>query len=192
MKKVLCIVGSPRRTGGCQALVRKVVETCEKLGAEAQVYSVYDMDFRGCVACMACKTGSEECVLRDDLTPVLRAMKEADILVLASPIYFGDVTGELKKAIDRMYSLMTPEYLTGGNPSRLAPGKKCLFITTQGYPGEDRFGGPLETYGGFLGPGWFGYEMHFLRGLGLRAPSDASVNPELMGQAEELARKLMA
>lgn len=191
MKKIVCIVGSPRKMGGCQTLARKVLETCEALGAEAQTYSVYEMDFRGCVACMACKRGSEECVLRDDLTPALRAIKEADILILASPIYFGDVTGEFKKAIDRLYSLMTPEYLTGGNPSRLAPGKKCLLITTQGYPGEDRFGGPIETYGGFLGPGWFGYEMHFLRGLGLSAPTDAGESVALMQQAEELGRKLM-
>jgi len=94
--------------------------------------------------------------------------------------------------VDRMYSLMTPEYLTGGNPSRLAPGKKCLFITTQGDPNEEHFGGAIETYGGFLGPGWFGYEFHSLRGVGLSAPTDAGESAALLRQAEELARKLMA
>jgi multimeric flavodoxin WrbA len=192
MKNVVCVLGSPRKKGNSQALAAKVLETCEQMGATGQSFSLYQMDFRGCIACLGCKKGAEECVLRDDLTPLLRAMKDADILVLASPIYFGDITGVMKCFVDRMYSLMTPEYLTGGNPTRLAPGKKLLFILTQGYPGDDRFAEAKAIYGGFLGPGWFGYELHWLWGRGLNQPTDAAESAELIGQAEALAKQLMA
>jgi multimeric flavodoxin WrbA len=192
MKKIVAIVGSPRLNGNSATLARKVMDTAETLGASSQTFNLYTLEFRGCVACMACKQKADECVLCDDLTDALEAVREADILILASPVYFGDVTGEMKCFIDRMYSLMTPEYLTGGNPSRLAPGKKCLMILTQGYPGEERFGEAYGRYAQFLGPGWFGYEMHQLRGLGLRMPDDAAANVELLAQAEALGRQLMA
>lgn len=192
MKKAVCILASPRPKGNSFTLARKVLDTCEALGAETEIFSLYQMNFKDCVACLGCKKTAEECVLRDDLTAALRAVREADILILASPVYFGDVTGEMKKFIDRMYSLVPPGYLTGGPRTRLSPGKKCLFILPQGYPGEELFQAPWEIFGPFFGPEWFGYETHLLRAPGLSIPGEAAENPELMAKAEELGKQLMA
>jgi len=191
MRKVVCVLGSPRAEGNSATLALRVAEAAESLGAEVRMFRLYELQFRGCIACMACKKGAERCVIQDDLTEVLEAMREADLLVLASPIYFGQVTGEFKSFLDRMYSFLAPDYITSTDRSRLAPGKKCVVVLTQGNPAEEQFAGVYPPYATFLGPDWFGCEVHLLRGLGLRAPTDAAAQEALMQQAEELGRRLM-
>ncbi len=192
MKKIVCVLGSPRQNGNSEAIARKFIETAESLGAQCETFNLYKLDFKGCIACMACKTGSEECVIKDGLKEVLAAVKDADILVMTSPIYFGQVTGELKCFIDRMYSFLTPNYVTdAANRSRLAKGKKCLFIATQGNPDGSFYDVFPSTYGKFFGPEWFGYECEVIRGIGLRDKTDAANNPDLMKQAEEAAKRMV-
>lgn len=189
MTKVAVVLGSPRNPGNSQTIAARIASVAEQAGAQVQTFDLYRMKFHGCIACMGCKTHADECVLKDDLTLALRAMHEADVLIMASPVYFGEVTGELKRCIDRMYSLMPPDYLNG-NPTRLSPGKKCVFVLTQGSPSEEAFGGVFERYATFFGPSWFGYEMHLIRGIGLRMPTDAAGSEALMAEAEALGRKL--
>lgn len=188
MKKVVALLGSPRRHGNSEAIADKIMNTAKSLGAETQEFALNELTFKGCQACMACKTGSEKCVVKDDLAQVLDAVIEADVLIMASPIYFGELTGQLKCALDRMYSFLTPDYMTNPNPSRLAPGKKCVYVLTQGNPNETEFD-IFPKYDRFFK--WFGYEMHSIRGLGLRQKTDAASRAELMKQAEELGKKLV-
>lgn len=192
MTKIACILGSPRSGGNSETIARKIAASAEALGAEAEFFSLYKLNFKGCVACMGCKKVSDECVLKDDLSAALRAMREADILIIASPVYFGDVTGEMKRFIDRCYSHVPPDYLTGGARTRMTPGKKCVFVLTQGYPGEEMFGEAYSLFAGFFGPEWFGYEMHLVRGCGLSDPKAAGESVALMEQAEALGKQLMA
>jgi len=191
VKKIACLLGGPRQNGNSQQITRKIVAAAEALGATAEFFPLYELNYSGCVACMACKTTAEECVLRDDLTEVLRAVREADILIVASPVYFAHITGPLKSALDRMYSLMAPTYLSGGPISRLAPGKQCVIVLTQGAPDADAFAGVFPTLAQFLGPDWFGYQMHQIRGVGLGLPGAAAEDAALMAQAEELGKRLM-
>ncbi|MEN6544657.1 MAG: flavodoxin family protein [Armatimonadia bacterium] len=190
MKKIACLLGSPRSGGNSETIARKIIETAEAQGASASIFALCKMDFKGCCACLACKKGLDECAVQDDLTEALDAIREADILIIASPVYFGQLTGVMKMAVDRMYSFVDVGYLTGGNRTRLAKGKKCAFILTQGAP-EDVFPHAYTDYADFFGPDWFGYEMHLIRGLGLNKPTDAGENADLMKQAEELGRKVM-
>ena len=90
-----------------------------------------------------------------------------------------------------MYSFLTPTYISGENVSRLAPGKHCVFILTQGSPDEQAFAELFAPYERFFGPDWFGYHMHLLRGVGLSKPTDAGECEALMEQAEELGKALM-
>jgi len=192
MKKIVALLGSPRAGSNSALIAQKIMDTAAPLGAESQAFALYQMDYSGCIACMACKKTTEECVLRDDLTAALRAIREADILIIASPVYFGQITGPTKSALDRLYSLMAPTYLSGGPISRLAPGKQCVIVLTQGAPDAEAFAGIYPGLAHFLGPDWFGYEMHLLRGIGLGVPGAAAEDAALMGQAEALAQQLMA
>ena len=70
--------------------------------------------------------------MEDELTEVLEAIKKADTLVLASPVYFGDISGRLKCFFDRTYSYFNPDF-----SSRLPSGKKAVFILVQAEPEEE-------------------------------------------------------
>lgn len=190
MKKIVCVLGSPRKGGNTEVIAKKILETAEGLGASSQIFRLYDMNFKGCVACLACKKTTDFCVLQDDLTPLLQALREADGLIIACPVYFGDLTGVTKTFVDRLYWCLGPDYLTDHHTPRLAPGKKCVFILSQGSPDGQAFGDVFARYERFFSPPWFGYETHLIRGIGLRMPGEAAQDDSLMQQAVELGKRL--
>jgi len=192
MKKIVALLGSPRQGSNSALIAQKVMDAAAAQGAATETYPLYKMDYSGCIACMACKKTAEECVLRDDLTTALHAIRDADALIIASPVYFGQITGPLKCAMDRFYSLMAPTYLSGGPITRLDPGKHCVIVLTQGAADPNAFADIYPGLAHFLGPQWMGFEMHLIRGCGLGVPGAAEENDELMAEAEALGRQLMA
>jgi multimeric flavodoxin WrbA len=188
--KITCVLGSPRRNGNSEVLARRFCDSAEKLGAQVQAFALNELQYRGCQACMACKTKSDKCVLEDDLTPVLESIREGDVLVMASPVYLWDVTSLLRGFIERTYSYFVPDFATNPNPSRLKPGKKLVFIQTQGQPSENMFADlfsriePIFKRYGFT-------NNHLIRGLGVRKLGEVGSREEVMKRAEETARKIM-
>ena len=187
--KIVSLFGSPRQGGNSEAIARRIMDVAAAKGAKTKGFYLHLLNYKGCYACMGCKRGSETCVIKDDLIPVLDAVADADVTILATPTYFGEMTGQMKCYFDRTYSFMTPDYLTNPTPTRLAPGKKCIFVQTQGNPSEDQFGDVFPNYERFLK--WQGFETILIRGVGLFTPQDAQNNTELMRQAEDIAEKLM-
>ena len=108
--KIVAVLGSPRPQGNSNTLARAFLQAAGDRGAEVTEYLLNQMDFQGCQGCGGCKTKSQTCILEDDLTPVLQAVKEADLLVLASPVYFGDLSGQMKCFFDRTYSFFNPDF----------------------------------------------------------------------------------
>jgi NAD(P)H-dependent FMN reductase len=106
-------LGSPRPSGNSASLAQKFLDEARTLGAETRSFLLNQLDFTGCQGCRACKTKSDRCVLSDDLAEVLAAVKEADVLLLASPVYFWDLSGQLKCFFDRLF-LRNPDF-----PARL-------------------------------------------------------------------------
>lgn len=121
MKKIMVIDGGPRKNFNTAAMVQAFAEGAKEGGAEVKVVRLYDIEYKGCMSCMACKIkdrASNVCKYRDALTPVLEEIAEADGLALASPIYFGDVTGQMRTFLERLafpwlsyndYSLTAPK-----------------------------------------------------------------------------------
>jgi len=87
--KIVTLLGSPRTKGNSAAIAGRFIETAENLGAETKTFALNKLTFRGCQACMACKGKRDHCVLKDDLIEVLDEISDADVLVLATPVYFG-------------------------------------------------------------------------------------------------------
>ena len=112
--KIVAVLGSPRPQGNSAGLARKFLGAARELGAEVQEYQLNKLNFQGCQGCRTCKTKSEACILEDDLAEVLAAIKEADLLVLASPVYFGEITGQMKLFFDRTYSYLQPGFQQPG------------------------------------------------------------------------------
>lgn len=110
MKKVAGILGSPREGGNTEILLDEALKGANSTGAIVEKISLGGLEFKGCIECGGCyQTG--ECVLRDDLTPVYEKVRNADVVILASPIFFAGVTAQLKAMIDRFQTEWVCKYL---------------------------------------------------------------------------------
>lgn len=188
--KTVCVLGSPRPNGNSQAIARHFCERLESLGAEVQTFALNKLTYRGCQACMVCKTKLDRCVLDDDLTQVLDAVREADLLVMATPVYFGDITSQLKGLIDRMYSFLAPNYRMSSEKSRLGSGNKLVFIQVQGRPDENKFTDIFPRYGEFWD--WYGIkERYRIRSWGVREAGEIVKDKKVFKKAEALASQIM-
>ena len=97
--------GSPRKNGSDARILEEAVRTAEGMGYECETIDVYSLGIGGCRACMACKkTGN--CVQKDGMNEILEKIRSSDIIVLASPIYFGAEAGPMKILMDRMYPMV--------------------------------------------------------------------------------------
>ncbi len=125
------IFGSPRRNGLTRRLADMYIEKFCTDGAVTE-FDAYQMNVSPCVACGSCK-GGNSCVF-DDMQPLIEAIKNADRVVLASPVYFLSLPAPLKAIIDRMQVLHEAEE-AGDNPMR---GKKreAVVLLTAGAPSE--------------------------------------------------------
>ncbi len=107
MKKIVIIDGGPRKNFNTASLLQKFAEGASSASDEIEVKTVrlYDLDYKGCMSCMACKIkgkASNICKFKDALTPVLEEIAEADGLVLGSPNYFGEITAQMRAFLERL------------------------------------------------------------------------------------------
>jgi multimeric flavodoxin WrbA len=185
---IVCLLGSPRAGSNSSTIAKRFIVTAEKSGAKVKSYILNDLKYRGCQGCMACKTKLEKCVLQDDLAEVLEAVQQADVLVMASPVYYGDISSQLKGFIDRTFSYLKPDFMTNPNPVRFAPGKKLVFALTQGQP-EDAFSDIFPRYDFFFK--WYGYsESHLIRACGVVGEGEIEARQDILALAEETAAKV--
>ena len=104
--KIMAFNGSPRKQWNTATLLGKALEGAASKGAETEIIHLYDLDYKGCISCFACKTiGGKSygrCAVQDDLAPVFNRIEQAGAIVLGSPIYWGTVTGEMKSFMERL------------------------------------------------------------------------------------------
>ncbi len=188
--KTVCVLGSPRPKGNSNTIAAHFCDKIESLGSEVQTFALNKMTYRGCQACMTCKTKLDRCVLQDDLTEVLDAVRKTDLLVMATPVYFSDVTFQMKGFIDRLYSFLRPDYRSSPEKSRFAPGKKLVFIQVQGRPDENKFADVFPRYEEFFD--WYGINARYLiRCWGVRDLGEIRGRKEVFQRAEEVAAQVM-
>lgn len=113
---IIAINGSPRKKWNTATLLEKALEGAASRGAETELIHLYDLDFKGCTSCFACKLKGGKsygkCAMKDGLSPVLEKLAHADAFLLGSPIYFGTVTGEMRSFMERLLF----QYLTYTRP----------------------------------------------------------------------------
>lgn len=129
---IIAINGSPRKKWNTAMLLEHALEGARSTGAETELIHLYDLEFKGCTSCFACKLKGGKsygkCAMQDELTPVLERIGKADALILGSPIYFGTVTGEMRSFMER---LLFPYLVYSTPPTSLFAGKlPTAFIYT--------------------------------------------------------------
>jgi multimeric flavodoxin WrbA len=186
--RVLGIAGSARRDGNSNSLLRLALEGAVERGAETQVINAADLTVAGCIACDGCKADEEQgCVVDDDMQRIYEQVRDSDVIVFASPVYFYGVSSWLKAVVDRMYGILSPVE-QGGEESyglRIERGKGFYLITTQEEP---------SPYFGYSILAQFAYGMSWLgmvhRGqliaTDLSKASDWKARPDLQAAARRL------
>jgi multimeric flavodoxin WrbA len=136
--KVIAFNGSPRKKWNTAILLEKALEGARSKRAETEMIHLYDLNFKGCVSCFACKTiggrSYGKCAVKDDLRAVLEKVETADALLVGSPVYFGSATGEVRSFMER---LLFPYLVYASPPQSLFPRKiDTGFIYTMNAPAE--------------------------------------------------------
>lgn len=103
---IIALNGSARKNGNTAMLLEKALEGAASRGTKTELVHLYDLDYKGCRSCFACKTRGGQsygaCAVNDGLSPVLKGIREVGALILGSPIYFGTVSGEMKSFMERL------------------------------------------------------------------------------------------
>lgn len=145
--RILVLNGGPRPQGSTKKMVSAFTVGAELAGHQVDVVDVCKKKIAGCLACEYCHTkGNGTCIQKDDMQEVSELIRQAEMLVIASPIYYHGITGQLKCVIDRFYSATYPQ-----KPPKL---KKTAMILSSG---------DSNMYDGAL----FSFEGDFLDYLGL-------------------------
>jgi multimeric flavodoxin WrbA len=106
--RAMAVNGSPRKEWNTAKLLRSALDGAKSVGAEAdEIVNLYDLNFKGCVSCFSCKLkeggNAGRCSMHDELSEVLERALTSDVLLLGSPIYLWEVTGEMKSFLERLF-----------------------------------------------------------------------------------------
>ncbi|XCP84448.1 flavodoxin family protein [Roseburia hominis] len=105
MKKILIISSSPRKKGNSQLLCQEFARGARESGHSVDLIRLSEKNIGFCYACDACMRNGGECVQHDDMAEILKLYQEADVLVLATPVYFYGISAQMKTFIDRTYPI---------------------------------------------------------------------------------------
>lgn len=181
--KVVGFVGSPRKDGNTDVLVQQVLQSASATGAETRIFYLNELSIQGCQGCDHCKV-HDGCKLQDDMTPLYKEIIDSDGIVLGSPVYLSQVSGQTKIFLDRCYALLNADY-----SSKLPQVKKTLLVFCQANPDGERYSQTLAGLAAFLSSG--GLEVQdTLIASGLREAGSATGDGALMQKAREMGEKL--
>ena len=130
--------GSPRKEWNTAMLLKKALEGASSQGAKIELIHLYDLNYKGCISCFACKEKGGKsygrCVVIDDLKPIFKKIESSDALIFGSPIYLGHITGQIQSFLER---LVFPYLTYTDPPGSLFPKKiPAGFIYTMGLTEE--------------------------------------------------------
>lgn len=109
-KKIVILMGSPRKEGNSATLAKQVTKGAKATGAEVESFYLHTMNIQPCTACDECReeTG-KDCVIDDDMQILYPKLRRADAVLIASPIYWFTISAQTKLFMDRWYALGGPQ-----------------------------------------------------------------------------------
>lgn len=181
-RNVVIIFGSPRKNSNTYILVEEARKGLTERGIKSEIFYLNEMNIKGCQACYYCKGNNVcECAVKDEMQKIYSAIKKADGLMVASPIYFGGVTAQTKLWLDRMFPFIDMKL-----NSMIEKGKKAAFIFTQNQPAPDLFTNQINSFK--LMVKYFGFEA---KGSLLAYDLDKGYKP-MVTEKQEFMRKAYA
>jgi multimeric flavodoxin WrbA len=186
--RVLGIYGSPRRGGNTELLLRELLRGFRDAGAEVEEVFLRELKITPCLEIYACRKDGK-CPIHDDMESLYPKLAEADVVALASPVFFYAVSAQAKALIDRCQAMWAKKYLL---KQPIAPGKperKGVFLSVGGSKGGKIFDGPLLTMKYFFDA----LDIAFYRSLlfqSIDAKGEILQHPTALAEAYALGREL--
>ena len=104
--KLIAVCGSARKKGNTAKMLHQVIEGARSVGAETEFVNLFDLNYKDCISCYACKLKNSKsfghCMVNDELKPLLERIEQSDGIVLGSPIYYGNLSGQMRSFTDRL------------------------------------------------------------------------------------------
>lgn len=177
-KNVLVLSASPRKGGNSDLLCDQFMRGATEAGNQVEKIRIADKTINYCTACDACQGNGGRCVQQDDMAEILDRMISADVLVMATPVYFYTMNAQMKTLIDRTYARYTE-----------IVGKKFYFIMTAAVKRNDLLERTLEGFRGFTSCLGRASEKGVIYGTGAWNKGDIKNSPA-MSQAHEMGKNV--
>lgn len=133
-KKIIILNGSPRKKGNTSALATEFTRGAKEAGHTVTEFFLDSMDIHGCKGCFGGHSSREcPCVQKDDMMQIYPAVKECDVIVLATPLYYWNMSGQIRTAVDRLFALEEGD----GNLLRGHGRASALLMAAEGHGFED-------------------------------------------------------
>ena len=155
-KKVLILSGSPRKGGNSDLLCDEFLRGAQESGNQVEKVFLRSKKVAPCNACYYCKNSGGKCAIPDDMAEILDKMQAADVIVMASPVYFYSIGAQMKAVIDRSVARWTN-----------IPNKEFYYIMTAADSEDEAFDTSLACFQGFAVCLKGSKEMGVIRGGGV-------------------------
>lgn len=178
MKKVIVISSSARRGGNSDTLADRFADGARDAGNEVEKIFLRDKKINSCLGCGVCNA-TRKCVQKDDMAKLLGKLVDADVVALATPVYFYTLNGQMKTFIDRT----VPRYTEIRN-------KDFYFIMSAAEDAKHTLDKTLTCFRGFLDCLEGARERGVIRGTGAWALGDIDAKPEALRAAYEAGKNV--
>lgn len=179
MKKVLVISTSLRKNSNSQALAEEFARGAREAGNQVEEVSLAGKKLAFCTGCLACqKTGA--CVIRDDGPELARKVGEAEVLAFATPVYYYEMSGQMKTLLDRCNPLFGTGYRF----------REVYLLATAADGEESAMDGAEQGLQGWVDCFEEARLAGVLRGVGLTGPGEAKADAALLRRAYEMGREI--
>ena len=178
-KKVLILSGSPRKGGNSDTLCDRFMQGADEAGHEVEKIRVAEKKIGFCSGCYYCQKSGGVCAKKDDMPEILQKMIDADVIVLASPVYFYSIDAQLKALIDRTVARWTEVKY-----------KEFYYIMTSADDSVEAQERTLECFRGYADCVEGAKEMGVIYGVGVYMPGEI-LNTPAYNEAYEMGKRVL-
>lgn len=178
MKTILIISTSPRKDGNSEILADEFARGAQEAGHTVEKISLYDKTIHFCKGCLACQK-TQRCVIHDDADAIAQKMKDADVLVFATPIYYYEMCGQMKTMLDRANPLFPSDYAF----------RDIYLLASAAENEESAVDGAVNGLNGWIACFGKARLKGVVRGVGATNPGDIRDNASALEAAHAMGKK---
>jgi multimeric flavodoxin WrbA len=141
---ILTINGSPKKNGACSTIIKALVDKLNTSNNKITQYDLNSLNIHGCQECFYCRNKKTDiCAYKDDISEILDMAKKTDLMIISTPVFYADISAQLKCFIDRTWSYYG---ITGTSANHLQRNRTLVFILSYGYDNSKIYDQLYEKY----------------------------------------------